>query len=341
MLNWLVNIVLQFRPNNWSTNTSLCPTDRPTDFSSSCQTTGLRIQLVYNWSANTSLYPTDWLTEFQFMPNNWSTNITGLQQIYEYQFMPNRLVNGIGILKFRPNNWPTNTTGLQLVYEYQFIPNWLANGILQFLPNNWSMTTTGLQLAYKHQFIPNWLANGILQFRPNMWSTNTSLCPTNWSTEFSSSCQTTGLRIAVYAQPIGQRNSTVHAKQLVYEYQFIPSRLANGILQFRPNNWSTNTTGLQMAYEYQFIPNRLANGISSSGQTTGLRTTSLYPTDWPSEFSSSDQTACLRIPVYVQPTGQRNSSGQAKQLVYEYQFMSNRLVNGILQFRPKDWFYLV
>ena len=131
--------------------------------------------------------------------------------------MPNRLVNGIGIPQFRPNNWSTNTTGLQLVYENQFIPNRLAIGILQFRPNNWSMNTTGLQLAYEYQFIPNRLANGILQFRPNKWSTNTSLCPTNWSTEFSSSCQTTDLRIAVYAQPIGQRNSTVHAKHLVYE----------------------------------------------------------------------------------------------------------------------------
>ena len=314
MPNRLVNGILQFRPNNWSTDTN-------------------GLQLVYGYQFMSNRSANGFL---QFMRNNWSTNTTGLQLV-EFQFMPNRLVNGFGILQFRPNNWSTNTTGLQLVYEYLFIPNRLANRILQFRPNNWSMNTTGLQLAYEYQFIPNRLANGILQFRPNNWSRNTSLCPTDWSTEFSCSCQTSGLRIPVYAQPIGQRKSPVQTKQLVYEYQFMPNQLVNGILQFRPNKWFMNTS---------VYPIDLPTEFSSSGQTTGLRiqlvyncstNTSLCPIDWSTEFSSSGQTSGLRIPVYARPIRQRKSPVRAKQLVYEYQFMPDRSANGILQFRPNNW----
>ena len=440
MPNRLANGIFQFRPNNWSTNTSLCPTDWPTEFSSSGQTTGQRIQLVHNWSTNASLWPTDWSTEISSSCQTTNTSLcptdrptefsksgqtTGLripvyarpigqrnfpvhakqlipiyvqpigqrnssvqvkQLVYEYQFMPDRLANGI--LQFRPNNWSTNTclcltdlptefsssgqtSGLrilvntqpicrlisyvqakQLVYEYQLCPT--------DLPTKFSSSgqTTGLripvyvqpiwrlnspvqvkQLVHEYPFMPDRLANGILQFRPNNWSTNICLCPTDLPTEFSSSGKTTCLRIPVYARLIGQRNSPVQAKQMVYEYQCILDRLVNGILQFRPNKRFMNTSVYPTDWPTEF---------SSSGQITGLRiqlvynwstNTSLCPIDWSTRFSSSGQTSGLRIPVCARPIGQRKSPVRAKQLVYEYQFMfmPNRLVNGILQFRPNNW----
>ena len=66
---------------------------------------------------------------------------------------------------------------------------------------------------------------------------------------------------------------------------------ANGILQFMPNDWSTNTTGLQLVYEYQFMPNRLVNGIGNLVQAKQL----VYEYTW--------STTGLRIPVYTQPIG--------------------------------------
>ena len=175
--------------------------------------------------------------------------------------------------------------------------------------------------------MPSRLANGILQFRPNNWSTNTTgLYPTDW--RISSSGQTTGLRIPVYTQPIGQRNSPVHAKQLVYELSVYTQPIGH-------RNSTVQTK--QLVYEYQFISNRLVNGILQVRPNNWSTNTSLYPTDWATEFFRSGQTTGLRIPVHIQPIGQRNSSGQATQLVYEYQFISNRLVNGILQVRPNNW----
>ena len=318
MPNQLVNGILQFRPNKWFMNTSVYPTDWPTEFSSSGQTTGLRIQLVYNCSTNTSLCPIDWSTEFSSSGQTSGLRIPvyarpigqrkspvrAKQLVYEYQFMPDRSVNGI--LQFRPNNWSTNTSLCPTDWSTGFSSSCQTTGLripVYAQPiGQRNSPVQAKQMVFAYQCIPDRLANGILQFRPNNWSMNTSLCPIDWSTEFSSSGQTSGLRIPVYARPIGQRKSPVRAKQLVYEYQIMPDRLANGNLQFRSNNWSTNRTVLQLVNEYQFMPNWLVNRILQ-----------FRPNNW------------LWIPVYVyaQPIVQWNSPVQAKQLVYRYNWSTD------------------
>ena len=172
------------------------------------------------------------------------------------------------------------------------MPDRLVYGNLQFGPNNWSTNTNLCPTGWPTEFSSSGQTTGLRIELVYNWSTNTSLSPTDWSTEFSSSGQTTGLLIPVYVyvQQIGQWNSSVQAKQLVYRY-----------------NWST--TSLRIPVYVRPISQRISPVHAKQ---------LVYEYNW---------STTGRIPVYAQPTGQwnRNSPVQAKQLVYEYNWSTTGL----------------